>query len=220
MAAMPTSPDVTVLLQRWQAGQPDAEEPLWRALWDELHRIARAHMGHQPSTHTLQPTALVSEAWLRLAPAGDQGFVDREHFLAFASRVMRSVLIDHARRRQAAKRGGDRPDRRREDLDGLRVTWVGLDDDRALDILALDEALQALQTEDAELVRVVELQFFGGLSMKESALVLGVSLSTAERRWRVARMWLRERLGNDGDDVEGGGDGGRGAGGGSGDGPR
>jgi len=181
-----THSEATVFLQRLAAGDQEAEARLLPLVYDELHRLAGRHMAKQGGAHTLQATALVNEAWLRLGLEG-ASFGDRRQFMAFASKVMRSVLIDHARRRGSAKRGGDRE----------RVPMeVALEESAASGIDALDlaTALEALQHEEPRLAQIVELRFFGGLSMDECASVMEVSLSTAERSWRLARIWLREAL--------------------------
>ena len=184
--------DVTTLLHRVGAGESGAQRQLYSLVWDELHRIASAHMKRRAADHTLQPTALVNEAWLRLSPSQGSDWSDREHFLSFASRVMRSILVDHARAQAAARRGGGVEPMA---LDGNVELAVGVAE-RPVDIVALDEALNELGKEDHDLSRVIELRFFGGLTMEEAARVEGISLSTAERRWRLARMWLRDRLGD------------------------
>ncbi len=184
------APDVTALLRRVGSGEAEAEQALYALLWGELRRIASVHLGRRDAGHTLQPTALVNEAWLRLAPPDGSDWRDREHFLSFASRVMRSVLVDHARRRLAEKRGGGAAP---VPLDEASDLIVG-GGERPVDLLALDDALSRLDADDPALARIVDLRFFGGLSMEEAARVEGVSLSTAERRWRLARIWLRERL--------------------------
>ncbi|MFG0317638.1 MAG: ECF-type sigma factor [Planctomycetota bacterium JB042] len=184
--------DVTALLRRIGSGEAEAEQALYALLWGELHRIASAHLGRHDGGHTLQPTALVNEAWLRLAPPDGADWRDREHFLSFASRVMRSVLVDHARRRLAEKRGGAAGAVPLDEASDVTVD-AG---ERPVDLLALDDALSRLDADDPALARIVDLRFFGGLSMEEAARVQGVSLSTAERRWRLARIWLRERLGD------------------------
>ena len=184
----PPVPDATELLQRVGEGRHDAEAPLLSLLYGELHGLARRHMRGQSSAHTLQPTALLHEAWVRLVGDAVGPFENRQHFLAFASRAMRNVLVDHARARKAQKRGGDRE---RVPLDDAVASYEA----QGFDVLELEAALTRLAEQEPELVRLVELRFFGGLEMREAAEVLGVSLSTAERRWRMARMWLRSALG-------------------------
>ena len=174
------------------AGDPAAQAQLLPLVYDELHRLAGRHMASQSPRHTLQATALLNEAWMRLGLARDATWNDRRHFLALASKVMRSVLVDHARRRGRAKRGGDRE---RVPLE------IALEQSAARGVEALDLglALDELQRDEPRLAQVVELRFFGGLSMEEAARVMEVSLSTAERCWRLARVWLREALQDDDD---------------------
>jgi RNA polymerase sigma factor (TIGR02999 family) len=178
----------TRLLNLLAAGDPHAAEELAPIVYGELHRMAAGKLGGQAPHDTLHPTALVSEAWIRLAAGADQlEFEGRERFFALASRIMRSVLVDHARARQAEKRGGDR----------RPITLVGDEPVAArseLDVLEVDEALQRMKDMDPELHRLVELRFFGGLSHPEIARLLGISLRTVERNWRLARAWLHGEL--------------------------
>ncbi|MCG3133416.1 MAG: hypothetical protein HMLKMBBP_00573 [Planctomycetes bacterium] len=179
---------VTRLLSEAREGSAEAREELVRALHSELSRIARAHMRRQSPSHTLQPTALVNEAYLRLFPAAGGAWNDRAHFLAAASLAMRSVLADMARARGAEKRG---PGRRRVSLhDGLQAP----DSDPGHDVLAVHEALDRLARLDPVWARVVELRFFGGLSSAEAAAVLGVSTQQERRLWNRARAWLQREL--------------------------
>jgi RNA polymerase sigma factor (TIGR02999 family) len=178
----------TLLLKRIAAGDTQASDELYALVHDELLRIARAHMRGQLEAHTLQATALVNEAWLRLRQPEGAEWDGREHFLSVASRAMRSVLIDHARRRRAEKRGGERE---RLPLDAV----MDHHEERRVDLVALDDALRRLADLDERQARVVELHTFGGLTMPEAAGVLGVSLATAERSMRAARAWLRAELG-------------------------
>jgi RNA polymerase sigma factor (TIGR02999 family) len=166
---------------------PDRRAPaLLDTLYVELRRQAEHAMRGQPAGHTLQPTALVHEAYLKLA-ANSQSWADRTHFLATAAKAMRHVLIDHARKRNAEKR---RARGEEEPLDGLLVAY----EDHALNLLALDEALARLEEFDPELARAVELRFFGGLSLTECARTLGMSQRTFERRWVATRTWLYAQL--------------------------
>lgn len=150
--------------------------------------MAEACFRHQPASHTLQPTALVHEAFLKLVDRDAVEYADRGHFLAVAATAMRQILIDHARTRGAAKRGGDR---RRVALEDAPVNGAGADQ---LDLLALDEALTRLAALDGRQARVVELRFFGGLSVKETGEALGVSPRTVELDWRMAKAWLSRAL--------------------------
>jgi RNA polymerase sigma-70 factor (ECF subfamily) len=185
---MSSDPGTTTrLLNRMAAGDLEAAEALAPLIYGELHKLAEAQMGGRRTHPTLQPTALVNEAWLRLAGPEPKEFAGREPFFALASRVMRSVLVDHARAREALKRGGDR----------ARVTLAGNEeavDGFAVDILALDEALQRLKTLDPRLHQLVELRFFGGLNHPEIARAMGTSLRSVEREWRLARAWLHGEL--------------------------
>lgn len=181
--------EVTVLLERVAAGDRAAWETLAPLVYDELRRIAARVLDRHPTVATLPPTALVHEAWMKLAGRPEALPHDgRQRFLAFASRLMRDVLVDHLRARGAAKRGGDL---RRITLDDV----ASLFEERQLDLLALDEALTRLAAHDGQLARIVELRFFGGLTIAEAADELAVSTPTVERGWRLARAWLLEALG-------------------------
>lgn len=180
--------DVTGLLHAWKAGDARALDLLIPLLREELHRIARHHMAAQRPGHTLQTTALLHEAYLRLVDAKRADWHDRSHFLAACSQIMRRVLVDHARGRQAAKRGGGfgvLP------LDEACVAGPEPD----TDLVALDEALDHLAKHDARKAKVVEFRFFGGLSVEETAAVLEISEESVWRDWRLARAWLARELG-------------------------
>jgi RNA polymerase sigma factor (TIGR02999 family) len=177
---------VTEVLRELDGGSAEAREELFRLVYAELRRIASAHMRREPQGHTLQPTALVHEAYLKLV--GEEGaWGDRAHFLVAASRAMREILVDHARGRAALRRGGGR---RRVTLD------EGIDAGRSPtdELLAVHEALARLEAIDAEWSRVVELRYFGGLTFEEAAAVMGVSLRTAKRLWERARAWLLREI--------------------------
>ncbi len=176
----------TRLLRAVGAGDPDAADKLLPLVYDELRRLAGRMMNGERAGHTLQATALLHEAFLRLVEPG-ASFVDRGHFLGVATTAMRRVLIDHARARAAQKRGGGR----RIDLDAEAL--CGNDDAHSL--LAVDEALLRLQAVDAQLARLVELRFFGGLDNPATAQTLGISLRSVERGWRTARAFLLRELG-------------------------
>ncbi|MBL8753150.1 MAG: sigma-70 family RNA polymerase sigma factor [Planctomycetes bacterium] len=183
---MPPEPaDVTRLLQRAGTGDPAAASQLFEQLYADLR--ARAQLVNQQANSTLQPTALVHEAWLRLVPNRRSPFADRNHFLRAAARAMRSVLVDHVRARKSQKRGGDLA---RVELDHV----AGVYDARAVDLLVIDDAMQRLTDLDPELAQIVELRFFAGLQMQEVADVMGASLSTVERGWRTASAFLRAEL--------------------------
>jgi RNA polymerase sigma factor (TIGR02999 family) len=180
--------EATQLIQRLSQGDASASGELLALVYAELHALAEKLMRGQSPAHTLQPTALVNEAYMRLVKS-DAGasWESRAHFLGVAAKAMRSVLVDHARRKGAARRNGGLD---RVALDELSAVFA----ERAPDLLALDEALDRLSDMDAELERVVELRFFAGLSNAEVARSLAISEPTAVRRWRVARMWLRREL--------------------------
>ena len=201
--ALAAAPDVSVegqsvtgLLRAWGAGDARASDSLVRLVYAELRRQARLALRREGAGHTLQPTALVHEAWLRLGDQHDAQWESRTQFFAIAAQTMRRVLLDHARMRQAAKRGGG----------AVQVTLGGADRARhgaapdeassldAVDVIALDDALARLAVIDPQKARLVDLRYFAGLSIPEAAEVLGVSTATLGREWAVARMWLRREL--------------------------
>jgi RNA polymerase sigma-70 factor (ECF subfamily) len=180
----PASPSqVTELLARWSHGEEAAREKLVPLVYDELRRVARRCLAGQPQDQTLQSTALVHEAYLRLVGRSEVHWQNRVHFFAVAARLMRGILVDHARMRHAAKRGGS----------NLTLT---LDDalaplkQRELDLVALDDALNALATLDPKQGQLVELRFFAGLSIEDTSHVMGLSPATVKREWATARAWL------------------------------
>lgn len=196
-------PDVTLLLQRFQAGDAQAAEALVPLVHGELHRLAHRALARIPAGQTLQTTALLHEAWLRIdrvrgtdasGTTGEKesGYASREHFLAVAASAMRSIVIDRARSRSAERHGGTH---QRVDLDEV----VDLMEARVSDLLGLDEALKELSKVRPELARVVEQRFFAGMKHPEIARVEGLSLRTVERNWRMARAWLHTRLSSEGD---------------------
>jgi RNA polymerase sigma-70 factor (ECF subfamily) len=165
--------------------------PLTEEAYAELRRIAARYLSAERPDHTLQPTALVNEAFVRL-DASESGFADRRHFIAAAARAMRNILVDHARARGAQKRGAGK----RVALD---VEAAGVDDGRGADVIALDEALGRLEALHPRQARIVELRFFGGLTGTEIGVLLEVSERTVERDWVVARAWLRRELKREGE---------------------
>ncbi len=188
--------DVTALLKRWSGGEREAQEPLLDLVYDELRRLAKRYLQRERRDHLLETKALVHEAYLRLVDQTRVEWTSRAHFYAVASQTMRRILIDHARRRGHQKRGGDAE---RVDLDeALRVV-----DEVPADLVALDDALRALAETDPEKSRLVEMRFFGGLSHAEIAEVLGVSISTVDRGWRLAKAWLYQALRNDEESTRG-----------------
>jgi RNA polymerase sigma factor (TIGR02999 family) len=179
--------DLTQLLKAWSAGDSGALDRLTPLVYEELHRRAHWHMTHERPGQTLQTTALVNEAYLRLIDLRNVGWRDRAHFFALASRLIRRVLIDAARAREALKRGGGSPETTFDEA--LIVSR-----EPTADVVALDEALNALAVFDARKARVIELRFFGGLSIEETAEVLNVSAETVKRDWKLARAWLKREL--------------------------
>jgi RNA polymerase sigma factor (TIGR02999 family) len=186
----PSPGAVTKLLRAWSDGDDEALERLTPLVEAELRRLARGYMGRERRGHTLQATALVNEAFLRLTDARRLRWQDRAHFLGISARLMRRVLVDHARSRGYRKRGGAA---QRVTLDERLLA----SSDPALDIVALDRALEALAAVDTRKSRVIELRFFGGLSVEETAEVLHVSADTVKRDWRLAKLWLLRELEGD-----------------------
>ena len=182
--------NVTGLLLQWGKGDEGALERLIPLVHRELHQIARRCMAGERAGHSLQATALVNEAYVRLVDATDVAWHDRTHFLAVAARVMRRILVDHARARHAQKRGG--PSENVTFDEALVVT-----DEPRQDFVALDDAIQELATFDERKSRVIELRFFGGLSVEETASVLNVSPDTVMRDWRLAKAWLQREMRGD-----------------------
>ena len=184
--------EVTGLLLAWRSGENDAADRLFSAVYDELRRIARRKLQRERAGHTLDTTALVHEAYMRLVDQTRTDWTDRAQFFAIASRVMRRVLIDHARARLAAKRDGARVAVTLGSADD--VTTFGLADERADMLLAVDDALTRLAQREARLARVVECRFFGGLTDAETGQVLGVTERTVQRDWVKAKDWLYREL--------------------------
>jgi RNA polymerase sigma factor (TIGR02999 family) len=180
--------DITELLHRFQAGDEDAQSELINAVQDELRVIAARYMRREKGDHTLQTTALVNEAYLKLVNLKTANWQDRAHFYAVASRVMRRILVDHARKHIAGKRGGG------VDLLPLNEAIV-FTPGRSSQIIQLDDALTRLAETDERAAKVIELRFFGGLSVEESAEALKVSPRTVKRDWMFARAWLRSEFG-------------------------
>jgi len=184
---MPVSPNITGLIRDWEAGRPDALNRLVEAAYPELHRIARRYCNGDRRAPTLQCTAVVHEAYLRLVESHQQTWKDRTHFFAFAAHVMRGILVDYARARFTAKRGGGMPVLTLAEADGSQPT-------PDVDILDLNNALEELEKIDPLQSRIVELRYFTGFSIPETAEVTGVSESTVKREWIIAKTWIRRRL--------------------------
>lgn len=184
--------DVTRLLSDFVAGVPGVQDQLFPLIYDELHRLAAHKLRGEARNHSLCATELVNEAYMRLAKQRASSWHDRNHFLKIAARIIRRVLVDHARSRNAAKRGGDAERQMLSTLVDARALGSRFDD---LDVLALEEALGELAERSAIRAQVVELRFFAGLSVEETAEVLGVHAITVKRHWKFARAWLMKRLG-------------------------
>lgn len=180
-------PDVTGLLHAWTAGDRNALDRLLPIIYDELLRISNRHMLHERDDHTLQPTALVNEAYMRLVDFQQMKWHGRAHFFAVSSEIMRRILVDHARSRNYLKRGGDAV---RVVLDDS-IVFASLPRAQLLD---LDEALIALAKVDSRKAEIAQLRFFGGLNVQETAAVLGVSPETVHRDWRISKAWLARKI--------------------------
>ncbi|HEX7795651.1 MAG TPA: ECF-type sigma factor [Vicinamibacterales bacterium] len=187
MADHPPAQNATELIRAWQEGDRDALNRVVPLVYDELRRVAHARLRAEGAGHLLQTTALVHEAYLKLVDLDRINLRDRAHLLALAARLMRQILVDQARRRDALKRGGD-------------IRLIGLNDvpnataPAAIDVLALNDALTELTSLDPRAGRVVEVKFFAGLTIDETAEALGVSPATVERDWTVAKAWLQQRM--------------------------
>jgi len=185
---MPVSPhDVTKLLREWSNGDTNALETLTPLVYDELHRLARHYIKRERQDHTLQTTALVNEAYLRLINQDAVDWQSRSHFFAVSAQVMRHILVDYARQHTSAKRGG-------ELQKVLLEEEISFTPERAAELVALDQALAALEQIHPRRSKVVELRYFGGLNNKEASEVLRISEATIERDWRFARAWLYREL--------------------------
>jgi RNA polymerase sigma-70 factor, ECF subfamily len=184
------SSEISLLLDRYRDGQAEAFERLMELVYDDLRRLAAWQLQTERSGHTLQPTALVHEAYLKLASQNPVEWQNKAHFFALAAQVMRHILVDHARARQRDKRGGGQISVALDEaLELSRPSEPGL--------VELDEALSMLARQDARKSRIVELRYFGGLSIEETADVLGISPTTVRREWTLAKAWLRRELGKD-----------------------
>jgi len=183
----PTSGEVTRLLGELRRGSPEAEAELLPLVYEHLHRLAAHYMRQERPDHTLQATELLNEAYLRLVSQGNTNWQDRAHFFGIAARLMREILVDHARGRQAGKRGG-------------LAEKLPIDEERTFspaksrELVELDDALRSLAEIDPQQARIVELRFFGGLTVEETAEVLGISPRTVKRDWSMARAWLHGEL--------------------------
>ena len=184
---MPDSDKITRLLGQWRAGSQTALDELMPVVYDELHRRARNYMRAENPDHTLQPTALINEAYLRLVDQKNAALNDRAHFFAVASQIIRHILVDHARSKHRLKRGGFI-------LKAKLNDDVSAPESNGVDLLDIDEALERLTALDPRHGRIVELRFYGGLSIEETAEAMAISPATVKREWSVARLWLHQEL--------------------------
>ena len=185
--ATPSSSELTQILADASRGDEDAANRLFPLIYDELHRLAQRYLRRERPDHTLQATALVHEAYLKLLGQRNAAWANRAHFMAVAATAMRRILVNHAKSHRAARRGGGRA---KLTIDEAAAVF----EDRAIDLIALDEALTRLAEVDPDQARIVELRFFGGLSVDDTARHLGVSARTVHYDWAMARAWLRGEL--------------------------
>jgi RNA polymerase sigma factor (TIGR02999 family) len=186
----PGRPDITRLLREWRGGSAAALQSLIPLVYDELHTLASRYLSHERSDHTLQTTALVNEAYLKLAAQHRVDWQSRAHFFGVAANLMRRILVDHARHQRRVKRGGGAPLVPLEEIDPPSPK-AAVD---AVDAYALDRALTRLEALDPQQGRIVELRYFGGMTIEETAEVVGLSTATIKREWSVARAWLYRDL--------------------------
>jgi RNA polymerase sigma factor (TIGR02999 family) len=179
---------ITQTLRDWSDGKSGAPDELMPLVYDELHRQAHRYLRHEHKDHMLQTTALINEAYLKLIDQRDVKWENRAHFFAIAAQAMRRVLVDYARTKNRKKRGGDAIKL------SLKDAMLAVPDEKKVDLIALDEALTRLGEIDDQQTRVVELKFFGGLSLEETAEVLHISRATVARDWNMAKAWLRREL--------------------------
>jgi RNA polymerase sigma factor (TIGR02999 family) len=190
--------EVTRLLKRWTAGDESAIDALWPLVYEDLRRMARRQLASERSDHTLQRTALVNEAFIRLSGQRSIEWLNREQFLSLAAKIMRRVLVDYARKRGRVRRGEGAPHLSLHDTRAALVVdevqaIASFDDDR-VDVVAIDSALLRLEAIDAAQSHIVELRYFGGLTLEQTADVVGISLASVKREWTMARAWLRREL--------------------------
>ena len=181
-------PNITEMLREWSGGKTEVMDDLLPLIYDELRRRAAAYLRRERPNHTLQPTALVHEAYLKLIDQRQDNWASRDHFFAIAAQAMRRILVDHARGRHRQKRGGSNEDLPLEDA------LLAAADEANVDLIALDEAMKKLARLDPQQERVVELRYFGGLSLDEAADAMSISRATAARDWQVAKAWLHREM--------------------------
>ncbi len=182
------SHEITRMLRQWSDGSLEALDNLLPLVYDELHRQAARYLRRENKDHTLQPTALINEAYLKLIDQREVNWENRTHFFAIAAQAMRRILVDHARTKHREKRGGDNA---KLPLDEALMVVA---DEKNIDLIALDEALTRLEMKDKQQTRIVELRYFSGLSLEETAEALNISRTTAARDWAMARAWLHREL--------------------------
>ena len=187
MKKSPAGHQITELLAEWREGNQSALDELYPLVYDELHRLARRYMSRERKGHTLQTTALINEAYVRLVDQKNVNWANRSHFFAISAQIMRRILIDHARRHAYAKRGGGAQQVSLEEVAAVTA-------DQGRELMRLDEALKSLAERDPRRSQVVELRYFGGLNNEEIAGVLNVSENTVTRDWNMARAWLYQQL--------------------------
>jgi RNA polymerase sigma-70 factor, ECF subfamily len=193
-AMKPSTPnEISLLLRAWECGDPKAFDKLAPLVYDELHRMAHRYMAREHAGHMLQTTALVNEAYLRLMDVKNVEWRNRAHFFAISANLMRRILVDFARSRGYQKRGGNM---KKVSLDNVHMAIPGPDSD----IAKIDDALSALAQFDSRKAKIVELRFFGGLNLDETAEVLGISRDTVNREWKVAKIWLLSEIKSGGED--------------------
>lgn len=179
--------DISLVLKAWSGGDHEAADKLMPLVYDELRKVAAQYLRKERPDHTLQPTALVNEAYLKLVDITHVDWQDRAHFFAVASQVMRHILVDYARAKATDKRGGA--------IQKLALDEaISFSNEQDIDLLALDDALKQLAAFDEQQSRIVEMRFFGGLSVEETAVVLGISPATVKREWALAKAWLYRKI--------------------------
>lgn len=185
------SHDITQMLRQWGGGNQAALDELLPLVYDELHKQAARYLRRERADHTLQPTALINEAYLKLIDQRQVSWQNRMHFFGIASQMMRRILVDHARTKHREKRGGDDA---KVPLEEAMMVAAAAADEKNIDLIALDEALTRLERKDKQQARIVELRYFSGLSLEETAEALNISRTTAARDWAMAKGWLHREL--------------------------
>lgn len=195
----PQPGQITTLLRRWTRGDASVIDALWPLVYEDLRRLALRQLASERADHTLQRTALVNEAFIRLAGQRSVEWLNREQFLSLAAKIMRRVLVDYARKRGALRRGDGAEHLRLDETQALleldAMQALATLDDEPVDVVAIDSALMRLEALDPPQSHIVELRYFGGLTLEQTAEVVGMSLATVKREWAMARAWLRRELG-------------------------